>query len=45
MAGLIFIILTILCVLFKWKLLGTLLCLVIVLGVLYSEIKGIEGGK
>ena len=35
----------ILCAIFKWSILGTLLCLVIVLGVLYNEIKGIEGGK
>lgn len=45
MVGLIFIILAILCVLLKWKLLGTLLCLFLVLGILIAEIKGIEGGK
>lgn len=39
------LIFSILCVIFKWKLLGTLLCLFIVLGILYAEIKGIEGGK
>ena len=39
------LILGILCAIFKWSILGALLCLVIVLGVLYNEIKGIEGGK
>ena len=32
----------ILCAYFKWKILGALLCLIIVLGILYSEVKGIE---
>jgi hypothetical protein len=43
--GWLFLIFMILCVIFKWHLLGTLGCLVIVLIVLYNEIKGIEGGK
>ena len=42
MAGIIFFILAILCVMFKWKVVGTLLCLFIVLGILIAEIKGIE---
>lgn len=43
MVGLIIFIFAILCAVFKWQLLGTILCLIIVLSVLYAEIKGIEG--
>ena len=45
MLGWLFIIFMILCIIFKWQLLGTLGCLVVVLIVLYNEIKGIEGSK
>lgn len=45
MAGIIFFILAILCVIFKWKILGLLLCFFLVLGILIAEIKGIEGSK
>ena len=45
MIGIIFFILAILCVIFKWQILGAILCLIIALSVLYTEITGIEGKK
>jgi len=41
----VFLLLVLCCIIFNWQWLGIILCLIIVLSVLYSEVKGIEGGK